>query len=588
MEKIHSAALFISISAVLKISCLMCSAVGPDTTYSNISRTIQFNIKPLLNARAVTTFANGKLISWKKGIDGEWSGLATRTAADKMGSIGKIALPDDGIFEANGFHPRVILNFSNEDTNNNQVRFTDRNVADRYSFNVAENYYVNISMFFMSAFGTSDFTIEISYSDNTSEIRKCKAEDWATALPESETKYFLCANLAKWSNKNAEMEKDNHYLMGIDVKPSPGKKVVKIAVNKPASPTSLTFWGATGYGASSEAWTIQGNSPFISYEGRIAIADNSVVRLGYPGIVIRINFSGTALNMITRTNSEELYLDVITDGSSPVFLKVPEGESEVKLAQGLKAGDHKISVYKRVESIVGILDIVSLSVTGDFLPSTPLPSRKLLFMGDSFTAGQATTVEDGGPIDPSKAMRQNARLCYGRLIAEKLNAQCHIIAYAGRGVVRDWQGISAVRCAPEYYEYALPDDPLTKWDPNKYVPDVIGICLGNNDFGVGIPDQTSYIAAYTEFIRKIRRDAPDAFIMLITSPSLTDDPGKVPMHTVQKAYLDEIAGRLGDKKVQVVSIAHYEGVPGDWHPSGTAHRAVAAELETVIIKAMNW
>ena len=334
--------------------------------------------------------------------------------------------------------------------------------------------------------------------------------------------------------------------------------------------------------------TIPGNSPFISYEGRTSVASDDVVKLGYPGIVIRINFNGTDLNMKTRTNSEELYLDVITDGASPVFLKVPKGASEVKLAQGLKAGEHKLSVYKRVESIVGIMDIVSFSVTGDFLPSTPLPARKLLFMGDSFTAGQATTVEDGGPIDPSKAMRQNARLCYGRLLADKLNAQCHIIAYAGRGVIRDWQGISAVRCAPEYYEYALPDDPVAKWDQKKYVPDVIGICLGNNDFGIGIPDQASYIAAYTEFIRKIRRDAPDAFIMLITSPSLTDDPGKVPMRSVQKAYLDEIAGRLGDKKVQVVSIAHYEGVPGDWHPSGTAHRAVAAELEPVIRKAMSW
>jgi hypothetical protein len=334
--------------------------------------------------------------------------------------------------------------------------------------------------------------------------------------------------------------------------------------------------------------SIPGNSSFISYEGRTSVTADNVVRLGYPGIVIRINFNGTALNMRARANSDELYLDAIIDGSSPVFLKVPKGENDVNLVQGLKSGEHKISIYKRVESIVGILDILSFSVTGDFLPSTPLPARKLLFMGDSFTAGQATTVEDGGPVDPSKAMRQNARLCYGRLLADKLNAQCHIIAYAGRGVVRDWQGISAVGCAPEYYEYALPDDPNSKWDPNKYMPDVIGICLGNNDFGVGVPDQASYISAYTEFIRKIRRDAPDAYIMLITSPSLTDDPGKVPMRSVQKAYLDEIAGRLVDKKVRVVNIAHYEGVPGDWHPSGTAHRAVAGELEPVIRKAMNW
>jgi hypothetical protein len=161
----------------------------------------------------------------------------------------------------------------------------------------------------------------------------------------------------------------------------------------------------------SDTKNVPGNSTYISYEGRTSVMGDGIVRLGYPGIVIRVNFTGSALIMKTRANSDELYLDVITDGSSPEFLKVPKGESEVKLAQGLKAGEHNISIYKRVESIVGILDIISFSVTGDFLPSTPLPARKLLFMGDSFTAGQATMVEDGGPMDPSKSMRQNARLC---------------------------------------------------------------------------------------------------------------------------------------------------------------------------------
>ena len=112
--------------------------------------------------------------------------------------------------------------------------------------------------------------------------------------------------------------------------------------------------------------------------------------------------------------------------------------------------------------------------------------------------------------------------------------------------------------------------------------------MGNNDFGIGVPDQVSYINAYTEFVRKLRRDAPEAFILLITSPSLTDDPGKVPMRTVQKAYLEEVVQRLGDSRIQVVQIAHYEGVPGDFHPSGTSHRAVANELEPVIRKLLNW
>jgi lysophospholipase L1-like esterase len=120
------------------------------------------------------------------------------------------------------------------------------------------------------------------------------------------------------------------------------------------------------------------------------------------------------------------------------------------------------------------------------------------------------------------------------------------------------------------------------------VPDAIGVCLGNNDFGEGVPDQTEYVRLYAEFVRKLRRDAPNAWIFLILSPSLTDEPGRVPLHTVQQAYFAEIARRLGDPRVVVAPISHYEGVPGDFHPSGTAHRAVAKELEPVFRKALNW
>ncbi len=560
----------------------------PGLDYSNNLKTIQFDVKSLLNARVVTTIRNGELITWNKGIDGSWSGLATRSAADAMGSKDKIAFPDNGIFQAGKFNPQVVLNFSNKDAAGNQVRFTDKNVADSYSFNVTENLYSNISLFFMSAFGTSNFTVEITYSDKTSEVKKYSLEDWATRFPENEAKYFLSANLAKWGDKNTELEKDNHYLAGINIMPSQKKKVVKITINKPASETTFTFWGASGYCAASDSYSMPGNSPAVSYEGRTFNSTDGAARLGFPGIITRVKFRGTDLKMHTHSDSDELYLDVSIDGSAPVFLKVPKGESDVVLAKGLKAGEHNVAIHKRVESCVGILDIMTFTVTGEFLAPPPLPERRLMFMGDSFTCGQAATVEDGVPMDPDKAMRENARLSYGRLLADRLNAQCHILGYAGRGLVRDWQGATNVRCFPEIYEYALPDDVTTLWDPTAYIPDAIGVCVGMNDFDIGVPDQVEYINSYVEFVRKLRRDAPDAHIFLITAPSLTDEPGKVPMRTVQKAYSDEIAIRLGDPRIHVVQIASYPGVPGDGHPDGAAHRAVADELEPLFRKALNW
>ncbi|MDR3738973.1 MAG: GDSL-type esterase/lipase family protein [Terracidiphilus sp.] len=340
--------------------------------------------------------------------------------------------------------------------------------------------------------------------------------------------------------------------------------------------------------AASGRTTVPGNGSEISYEGRTLVTEEGSVRLGYPGTIARVSFRGRALNMRARTSSAELYLDVRVDDAKPVFLQVPRGESELTLARDLAPGEHHVEVFKRVESSVGILDVISFSADGGFLAPEPLPSRRLLFLGDSFTAGQATTVEDGGAMDSSKAMRENARLSYGRLLADRFHAQCQIVAYAGRGVVRDWQGNPAVRCAPEYYESALPDDPATRWNPRAYVPDAIGVCLGNNDFDSGVPDEVQYVAAYTEFLRKLRRDAPQAQIIVIPSPSLTDAAGGVPKRTIQRAYLEEIVQRLGDRLTRIAPISSHPGVPGDGHPSGTAHRAVADELESIFRSALNW
>lgn len=335
--------------------------------------------------------------------------------------------------------------------------------------------------------------------------------------------------------------------------------------------------------------SVPGNAPEISYEGRTVVTPEGTVRLGYAGIVTRVNFRGTGVSMHTRTSSDELYLDVSLDHTAPVFVKVPKGESDVVLAQDLPTGEHGVTIHKRIEAGVGILDIVSLAVTGELLAPTLLPERRLMFLGDSFTSGQATTVEDGGPpMHPSKTMRQNARLCYGRLLADRLHAQSHINAVAGKGIMRDWQGLRNVRLAPEYFDNALPDDPTTRWDPRAYVPDVIGVCLGNNDFDGSAPDQVDYIRLYGLFIRKLRSEAPNAHIFLITSPSLTDEPNEVPLRSVQYAYLQEVARQLADSHIHVVQLAHYAGVPNDWHPSGTAHRAVADELEPLIRQALKW
>jgi len=551
-------------------------AITPET----LVRVVQFDVASVLNARVVTTLHQGNLVAWNRGIDGEWSGLATFAAADTMGSVGRVALPDDGVFPADERHPLMVLHLSNRERKSNQVRFIDRFQDDRFSFRALDNNYTGIELVFMSALGRSEVTVVLHYADAGNESHFVSVEDWGVEFPDTNDRYCLVSNLAKWNRQNQEMEPDRHYLTGVHLPVDPRRKLESVEIFKPQSETSLVFWGAVGQGTSEGNWTVPADDRALCYEGRVAPGAGGGMRLGYPGTIFRTHFRGTGIQLETEALSDEVFLDVQLDGETPFFLQAPKGRQMLPLARGLPFGDHRLEVFKRVESCVGEMDILSVSVQGDFLPPPPLSSPKLLFLGDSFVCGQATTVEDGDVnIDPSKAMRENARLSFGRLLADRLGAQCHIIAYAGRGIMRDWQGSNAVLCAPEYYEFAIPDDDTTVWDPSKYVPDAIGICLGSNDFDVGIPDQLTYLATYTEFIRKLRRDAPDATIFLISSPSLKDEPEGIPLRSVLLAYLHEVVRRLDDAKVKVIELPTYPVVPGDWHPSGTAHRAVADLLE---------
>ena len=209
-----------------------------------------------------------------------------------------------------------------------------------------------------------------------------------------------------------------------------------------------------------------------------------------------------------------------------------------------------------------------------------------MFIGDSVTCGELTAYETGR--DTKAKLNSNARLSYGMILARQLGAQCNLVSYGGRGIIRDWQGIRDTRNAPQFYELALPDDPAAFWDHSRYVPDAIGIQLGTNDFSQGIPDQNEFVNAYVQFIEKVRRDAPNAVIIVMDSPMVDNDESCGPRRSALHFYLQQIVARVHDAKVMLASLKHYPGVPGNTHPTGEEHEAIAAELAPAFRRALGW
>ncbi len=342
-----------------------------------------------------------------------------------------------------------------------------------------------------------------------------------------------------------------------------------------------------------EAGFIPAVAPEISIEGRCARTGTGGVRLGFPGTTFHLRVDGHTLAMRVHAATGEVYFDVAADGGEPVRLRCHAGDGDYPLLENATAKDHILEITRRSESWQGVCEVAGFQLGDDttLLPPPPLPGRKLMFIGDSITCGAATDFRENDPLKGKTAhedQTSNANYSFGKVLARRLRAQCHLVSYGGRGLIRDWQGFMTINNAPVFYERALPDDPSVLWDPADYIPDAIVICLGTNDFNQGVPDENIFVNMYVEFLRKIRRDARRAKIFLADSPMLDDAPGMVPKRSVLHAYLLETIEKLADPNVRLAPVKHYQGVPNNGHPSRADHEAIATELEPLLRDALHW
>jgi hypothetical protein len=205
---------------------------------------VQMDVESVLNTRAVATFTQDKIVPLKMDVDGA-GGLVTQAVAEKLGNPNPHPLPDDGVFPATEQHPRVVLHFSNADGEHNQVRRSEG--EDEFSFNASDKKYSRMLLFFSSGhFGPAKIQIRLIYRDATAETRDMEVPDWYFPLkPGDSDRCYLATNLGKWNNQNKMIEKDHHFIYGIDVHPDPGKVLSRIQVHKFGT-CVLAFWGATG------------------------------------------------------------------------------------------------------------------------------------------------------------------------------------------------------------------------------------------------------------------------------------------------------------------------------------------------------
>jgi hypothetical protein len=326
------------------------------------------------------------------------------------------------------------------------------------------------------------------------------------------------------------------------------------------------------------------DDPKIQYFGRIDFSDPLAPRFWSPGVYVRAKFKGTDCQVLL--NDEILggdnhnYIEIAIDNQPPVRIKLTGKINVIQAAQGLADTQHQITICKNTESGIGYLDFVGIKCR-KLMPPPARPKRKIEYIGDSITAG---TGMDLSVIPCGKGQwydQHNAYMSYGARTSRALNAQWQLTAVAGIGMTHSCCDMDIVM--PQVSDKVDLRDNKLPWDFGRYQPDVVTICLGQND---GIRDSALFCGTYVKFIGSLRMHYPKAAIICLSSPMADEQ-----LTGALKRYLSGIVAYMnnkGDRKIYkyFFSKRYHNGCGG--HPDLAEHQQIADELTGCIKQIEGW
>ena len=330
------------------------------------------------------------------------------------------------------------------------------------------------------------------------------------------------------------------------------------------------WYGSTG--------SIQPYDAHIQYTGRVLFDDPDGPVLYWPGISIAADFEGTSIR-VKMNDFGDNYFNVFIDDAEPVVLDCVPGEMIYDIASGLTDGIHEIEIFRRTEADNGGTMFLGFELDpGSCLVSPPARvERRIEFYGDSITAGLAieSDTDDHNPVFT------NNYLAYGALTARNLDAEYHCIARSGIGIMVSW----FPEIMPEYYYRHDPTDSESYWDFTQWVPDVVVINLGQNDYWLRTNEtDEEIIAAYVDFINSIRTEYSDAHIFMALGNMSATQPGSQWPGYIESA-VTIMNTTYSDAKVYSI-IFPYKETSG--HPSVSEHEDMANQLTAFIESTTGW
>jgi lysophospholipase L1-like esterase len=285
----------------------------------------------------------------------------------------------------------------------------------------------------------------------------------------------------------------------------------------------------------------------------------------------------------------ESFVDCVSQGTTEISESA--NSNVVVTVQGDGSGTtvSQVKFVKRTEpscaDAEGVMVIGDILVIGGGLgkraksevKSCSTGDRNLIFIGDSITSAYGI---DGVAPCGFTAATENYLHGYGKVIADLMNANAHIISWSGIGVVRNYLDEKQLSETPMpvYYNRTIPIEASSYWNPSQFKPDAVYVQLGTNDFSLpNPPTAEQFQSGYTTFINRIRTDYPGAKIMIACAAMKVDgmcENIEATANANNVAYLD------------VPSSTIENDIACDVHPSAQGHvnmaNVIAPALEALL------
>jgi lysophospholipase L1-like esterase len=333
---------------------------------------------------------------------------------------------------------------------------------------------------------------------------------------------------------------------------------------------------------------IDADNPYIQFIGRFDHTDPKHVGFDWPGVYICAKFDGTSCAV--RLNDHNNEYAVTIDQRAPRLLTT-DSSSTYLVASGLSDSlPHTIMIQKRTETFVGKgeFDGFILDRGCTLLLPDKRPNRRIEFIGNSITCGYGVEGDSSGcHFSPET---ENACLSYAAMTSRALHSDYALIAYSGRGMVRNYgdSNTTSIDPMPALYDRTCFSDTTKKWDFSSWVPQAVVINLGTNDFSTHpFPEKQIFQQAYIKLIHRVRALYPGVTMFCISGPMI----GQPCTGYINEIVAQEQRGKR-DKDVFFVEIDRSLFNDADWgcdtHPNISGMSKMTNILVSIMKIRMNW